>query len=126
MADKKYVKFEVPNEIQERVLKLVETARETGKIKKGTNEVTKAIERSEAKLVVIAMNVDPEEIVMHLPLLCEEKKIPYIYVKNKEDLGRASGIQVSAASACIIEPGEGKKLLDEVIRWVRDNTHQKY
>jgi len=121
----KYVKFEVPEEIQEKTLKLVEIARSTGKIKKGTNEVTKAIERGQAKLVIIAMNVDPEEIVMHLPLLCEEKKVPYIYVKNKEDLGRAAGIQVSAASACIIDAGEGKKLFDEIISWIKNNTHQK-
>ncbi|MEM5820249.1 MAG: 50S ribosomal protein L7Ae [Candidatus Aenigmatarchaeota archaeon] len=121
----KYVKFEVPEEVQEKTLKLVEVARSTGKIKKGTNEVTKAIERGQAKLVIIAMNVDPEEIVMHLPLLCEEKKVPYIYVKNKEDLGRAAGIQVSAASACIIDAGEGKKLFDEIISWIKNNTHQK-
>ncbi|MBU5682217.1 MAG: 50S ribosomal protein L7Ae [Candidatus Aenigmatarchaeota archaeon] len=121
----KYVKFEVPEEIQEKTLRLVEIARSTGKIKKGTNEVTKAIERGQAKLVIIAMNVDPEEIVMHLPLLCEEKKVPYIYVKNKEDLGRAAGIQVSAASACIMDAGEGKKLFDEIISWIRNNTHQK-
>ncbi|MEM0476067.1 MAG: 50S ribosomal protein L7Ae [Candidatus Aenigmatarchaeota archaeon] len=121
----KYVKFEVPEEVQEKTLKLVDIARSTGKIKKGTNEVTKAIERGQAKLVIIAMNVDPEEIVMHLPLLCEEKKVPYIYVKNKEDLGRAAGIQVSAASACIIDAGEGKKLFDEIISWIKNNTHQK-
>ncbi|MEM5828055.1 MAG: 50S ribosomal protein L7Ae [Candidatus Aenigmatarchaeota archaeon] len=122
----KYVKFDVPEEIQEKVLRLVETARTTGKIKKGTNEVTKAVERGQAKLVIIAMNVDPEEIVMHLPLLCEEKKVPYIYVKNKEDLGKAAGIQVSAASACIIEVGEGKKLFDEIINWIKNNTPQKF
>ncbi|MEM5821010.1 MAG: 50S ribosomal protein L7Ae [Candidatus Aenigmatarchaeota archaeon] len=122
----KYVKFDVPEEVQEKVLRLVEIARTTGKIKKGTNEVTKAVERGQAKLVIIAMNVDPEEIVMHLPLLCEEKKVPYIYVKRKEDLGKASGIQVSAASACIIEVGEGKKLFDEIINWLKNNTPQNF
>lgn len=123
---KKYVKFEVPEEVQEKTLRLIEVARNTGKIKKGTNEVTKAVERSQAKLVIIAMNVDPEEIVMHLPPLCEERKIPYIYVKNKEDLGKAAGIQVSAASVCIVDTGEGKKNYEEIINWIRNNTHQKY
>ncbi|MEM5831918.1 MAG: 50S ribosomal protein L7Ae [Candidatus Aenigmatarchaeota archaeon] len=120
----KYVKFEVPEEIQEKALKLVEIARTSGKIRKGTNEVTKSVERGQAKLVLIAMNVDPEEIVAHLPLLCEEKKTPYIYVKSKEDLGRVSGIQVSAASVCVIDVGEGKKLLDEIISWIKSNTTQ--
>ncbi|MEM0480790.1 MAG: 50S ribosomal protein L7Ae [Candidatus Aenigmatarchaeota archaeon] len=121
----KYVTFQVPEEIQEKVLQLMEVARTTGKIKKGTNETTKAVERGQAKLVVIAENVNPEEIVMHLPKLCEEKKVPYIFVKSKEELGKACGIEVSAASACVIEVGEGKKLFEEIINWIRSNTSQQ-
>jgi len=71
-----------------------------------------------AKLVIIAEDVEPEEIVMHLPPLCEEKRIPYVYVPSKMELGRAAGIEVSAASACIIEPGEAKDLIDEIIKEV--------
>jgi large subunit ribosomal protein L7Ae len=111
---KSYVKFEVPKELQDRVIQLVETARNTGKVRKGVNETTKSIERGLAKLVVIAEDVDPEEIVMHLPALCEEKKIPYVYVKSKLDLGRASGIDVAASSVAILDPGEGKELLKEI------------
>jgi len=115
---KAYVKFEVPKELSEKVLKAVEVARESGKIKKGTNETTKAVDRGLAKLVIIAEDVDPEEIVMHLPALCEEKKIPYVYVPSKAELGRASGINVAAASACIIEPGDAKDLVEEIIKEV--------
>ncbi|MEM5801990.1 MAG: 50S ribosomal protein L7Ae [Candidatus Aenigmatarchaeota archaeon] len=111
---KSYVKFEVPNELNDKVLQLVETARNTGKIRKGVNETTKAVEKGLAKLVIIAEDVDPEEIVMHLPSLCEEKKVPYVYVKNKQDLGRASGIDVAASAAAILDPGEGKNLLKEI------------
>jgi large subunit ribosomal protein L7Ae len=121
----RYVTFQVPEEVQEKVLQLFEIARNTGKIKKGTNETTKAVERGQAKLVAIAENVNPEEIVMHLPKLCEEKKVPYIFVKTKEELGKACGIEVSAATACIIEVGEGKKLYDEILEWIRKNTNQQ-
>jgi len=114
-----YVRFEVPEELQNEALALLEKARETGKIKKGTNETTKAVERGLAKLVYIAMDVDPPEIVAHLPLLCEEKNIPYIYVKSKEMLGKAAGIDVAAASACIIDEGEAKKELKEIIEKLR-------
>ncbi len=110
-----YVRFEVPEELQNEALALLEKARETGKIKKGTNETTKAVERGLAKLVYIAMDVDPPEIVAHLPLLCEEKNIPYIYVKSKDELGKAAGIDVAAASACIIDEGEAKKELKQII-----------
>ncbi len=121
MADKPpYVKFEVPEELAMKVYELVKKARETGKIRKGTNETTKAVERGQAKLVIIAEDVNPPEIVMHLPPLCEEKGVPYVYVPSKEQLGKAAGINVAAASAAIIEPGEAKDLLEEIIRQVQE------
>ncbi|AAR39167.1 NEQ319 [Nanoarchaeum equitans Kin4-M] len=121
MAEKPpYVKFEVPEELANKVYELVRKARETGKIRKGTNETTKAVERGQAKLVIIAENVNPPEIVMHLPALCEEKGVPYVYVPSKEELGKAAGINVSAASAAIIDAGEAKDLLEEIIRSVQE------
>jgi len=117
---KAYVKFEMPEELMKKVLQLVEIARTTGKVKKGTNETTKAVDRGEAKLAIIAMDVEPEEIVMHLPALCEEKGVPYVYVKSKQELGKAAGIEVPAASAAIIEPGEGAKLLEEIVKEVKN------
>ena len=110
-----YVRFEVPEDLQKEALVLLQKARETGKIKKGTNETTKSVERGLAKLVYIAMDVDPPEIVAHLPLLCEEKNIPYIYVKSKEELGKAAGIEVACASAAILNEGEAKKELESLI-----------
>ena len=116
-----YVRFEVPPELAEKAYEAIKRARESGgKIKKGTNETTKAVERGLAKLVLIAEDVDPPEIVAHLPLLCEEKKIPYVYVPSKKRLGEAAGIEVAAASACIIEPGEAKALVDEIISKVNE------
>lgn len=112
---KAYVKFTVPKELSDKVLQLVEIVKNTGKLKRGTNETTKSVERNLAKLVVIAEDVDPEEIVMHLPILCEEKKVSYVYVPSKLELGKASGIDVAAASLAIIDPGEGKDLLSEII-----------
>jgi large subunit ribosomal protein L7Ae len=112
---KAYVKFNVPKELSDKILRLLEIAKNTGKVKKGTNEVTKSVERGEAKLVVISEDVEPEEIVMHLPALCEEKKIPYAYVPSKMELGKSVGIDVAAASACIIDPGDGKDLLKDVL-----------
>jgi len=105
----------VSKEVSDKVLRLVETAKNTGRVKKGTNEATKAIERGTAKLVVIASDVEPKEIVMHLPALCEEKKIPYVYVPSKVELGRAAGIDVSSAAIGVIEVGEGKELLKEIL-----------
>ncbi len=109
-----YVKFEVPKELVNKALEALELARDTGKIKRGTNETTKAVERGLAKLVYIAEDVEPPEIVAHLPLLCEEKKVPYIYIPSKKKLGEACGIEVSAASAAIVDPGKAEALVKDI------------
>jgi len=105
---------------EEKVYKLFEIAKQTGKIKKGTNETTKAVDRGLAKLVAIALDVDPPEIVMHLPALCEEKGVTYVYVSSKQRLGQACGIQVQAASAAVLDPGEGKALYEEIVKAVKE------
>ena len=87
---------------------IIEKAKRTGKIEKGTNEVTKAIERGTAKFVVYAADVEPKEIVQHIPLLCKEKGIPCQEVDNKQKLGIAVGIPVSASSVAVIEAGEAE------------------
>ena len=91
------------------VYNLIETAAKTGKIEKGTNEVTKAIERGTAKFVAYAADVEPKEIVQHLPVLCKEKNIPCQEVDNKQKLGISVGIPVSASSVAIIEAGDAEK-----------------
>ncbi len=110
-----YAKFEVPKEIADAAYEALEIAAKTGTVRKGTNETTKAVERAQAKLVVIAEDVAPPEVVAHLPLLCEERKIPYVFVPSKENLGKAVGIDVSAASACIVNEGEAAGLVKEIV-----------
>lgn len=86
----------------------IEQARKNGKIEKGTNEVTKAIERGTAKLVVYAKDVNPKEIVQHLSILCKEKGIECAEVDSKQKLGIASGLNVSCSSVAVIDFGEKK------------------
>jgi len=93
---------------------IIEKARKTGKIDKGTNEVTKAIERGVAKFVVYASDVEPKEIVQHIPLLCREKKIPCKEVDSKQKLGIAAGVPVSTSSVAVIEAGDAKKDIDSL------------
>ncbi|MFH1590035.1 MAG: ribosomal L7Ae/L30e/S12e/Gadd45 family protein [archaeon] len=97
--------------MSEKIFEAVELARKTGKIKKGCNEVTKQIERGTPKLVVAAKDIQPPEIIMHLPLLCKEKGIKYAEVDSKEQLGAAAGLPVGTAAVAIIEAGEAKDIL---------------
>lgn len=95
---------------------IVEKARKTGKIKKGTNEVTKAIEREEAKLVVVAKDVSPAEIVQHLAALCKEKGIPCVIVDEKARLGQSAGVGVPTASVAVVKEGDTKAEIEKLAR----------
>ena len=88
---------------------IIEKARKTGKVDKGTNEVTKAIELGVAKLVVYAADVEPKEVVAHITVLCKEKGIPCFEVDSKKKLGIAVGINVNASSVAVINSGETDK-----------------
>src|SRR5213080_5586113 len=115
MAQKSvYVRFQVPKEAVDKAYQLLQVAKDTGKVRKGTNETTKAIERGIAKLVVIAEDVQPPEVVAHLPIICEEKKIPYVFVPSRAQIGPAIGIDVPTASAAVVEAGEGSQILEQV------------
>ena len=87
---------------------IVEKAAKTGKVDKGVNEVTKAVERGVAKLVVVASDVDPKELTQHLPILCKEKGIKFVLVDSKEKLGISVGITRPAAAVAVMEAGEAK------------------
>jgi large subunit ribosomal protein L7Ae len=91
------------------IYSIVEKARKTGKVEKGTNEVTKAIERGTAKLVVYASDVEPKEIVQHIPILCKEKGVKCHEADSKQKLGIAVGIPVATSSVVIVESGDADK-----------------
>src|SRR3989344_5186978 len=95
----------------DKALEAIEVARTSGKLKKGSNEVTKAIERGNAKLVVVAKDVTPKEVVMHLPLLAKEKGVPCVEVASKENLGASAGLHVGTAAVAIVQEGNAKKLI---------------
>jgi len=97
-----------------KILEAVEIARTSGKIRKGANETTKAIEKGQAKLVVYADDVSPKEVVMHLPLLCKEKNVLCLKVSKKEDLGAAAGLSVATTAVAVVKEGEAKGAIESL------------
>ncbi|MFP4625954.1 MAG: 50S ribosomal protein L7Ae [Natronomonas sp.] len=109
-----YVDFDVPADLEDDAIETLEVARDTGSVRKGTNETTKAIERGNATLVFIAEDVSPEEIVMHLPEIADEKDIPYIFVETQDDVGHAAGLEVGSAAAAIVDAGDATDQLEDI------------
>ena len=114
MAKPYYVKFEVPEDLSAATYEAIRVAAQTGKVKKGTNEATKAIERATSQLIVIAEDVEPAEVVAHLPIICEERIASYTFVQSRQELGKALGIEVTCGAAAILDSGDAKHIIDQV------------
>jgi large subunit ribosomal protein L7Ae len=114
-----YVKFETPTDLVNPILEAVRVASSSGKVRKGTNEATKAIERGISKLIVIAEDVEPPEVVAHLPIICEEQNAAYAFVPSKQELGKALGIDVTSAAAAIIDAGDANHIVEEVVSSIK-------
>ena len=115
-----YIKFETPEELIAPILEAVRVASTSGKVKKGTNEATKAIERGTSKLIVIAEDVEPPEVVAHLPILCEEQGAAYAFVPSKGELGKSLGIDITSAAAAILDAGDAQHIVDQVTTKIAD------
>lgn len=115
-----YVKFSIPQELQNKQGELLEKIKKSGKIKIGANEVTKAAERGTAKLIILAGDVNPPEIVMHLPIICKEKNIPISFVATKKELGEKVGISVGTAALAITNEGETKKDFEDLVKKLQE------
>merc|ERR1712063_67366 len=75
-------------------------------IKYGLNHVTTLIENKAAKLVVIAHDVDPIELVCWLPALCRKKEVPYCIIKGK---GRLGQLVHKKSASCVALTGVRKE-----------------
>ncbi|MFQ3285205.1 MAG: large subunit ribosomal protein L7Ae [Natronomonas sp.] len=115
-----YVDFDVPADLEDDAIEALEVARDTGSVKKGTNETTKAVERGNAELVFVAEDVSPEEVVMHLPEIATEKDVPYVFVGTQDDIGHAAGLQVGSAAAAIVDAGEADDDVESIAEKVEE------
>ncbi len=111
---KGYVKFETPKDVAAKALEAIAVAKDTGRVRKGTNEATKAIESGTATLVIIAEDVEPEEVVLHVPGLCSDKGVPYCYVATKKELGEAAGLTVPTAVIAIEKSGNAAEMVKDI------------
>lgn len=101
-----------------KILSLVQQAANYQQLKKGANEATKTLNRGLSEFIVMAADAEPLEILLHLPLLCEDKNVPYVFVRSKQALGRACGVSrpVIAASVTLNEGSQLKPQIEVIQR----------
>lgn len=93
--------------LNKKVLKTVKKASKVKHVKRGVKEVVKGLRKGEKGLVVIAGDISPADVISHIPVLCEDSSVPYIFIPSKEDLGSA-GATKRPTSCVMIVPGGGK------------------
>ena len=110
------------NQMSKQILDLCNQSVHYKQLKKGANETTKALNRGIADLVILAADTEPLEIILHLPLLCEDKNVPYVYVPKQADLGRACGVSRNIVAAVILHHPDSQ--LDSQIKEMKDKVEQ--
>jgi len=110
--------------LTKKVLKLVKKASAEKGVRRGVKEVVKAIKKGEKGICIIAGDISPIDVITHLPILCEDNDVAYIYVPSKEDLGIAS--QTKRPTSCVLivlkEGSELKAAYNEVLLEVKEIT----
>jgi len=99
--------------LNDRILDLVERASQFKQLKKGANEATKTLNRGIAEIIILTADTEPLEILLHLPLLCEEKNVQYVFVASKAALGRACGVSRPVIAASVTT-NENKELSSQI------------
>lgn len=96
-----------------KILNLVQQATNYKQLRKGANEATKTLNRGQSEFVVMAADAEPLEILLHIPLLCEDKNVPYVFVRSKQALGRACGVSRPVIAASITQ-NEGSQIKPQI------------
>ncbi|EGX95647.1 snRNP and snoRNP protein Snu13, putative [Cordyceps militaris CM01] len=108
--------------LTQEILDLLQSATHIRQSKKGANEVTKALNRGTCEIAILAADTEPLAILLHIPLLCEDKGTPYVYVPSKSLLGRACGVSRSVIAASI-NSNEASELAGQ-IKALRDKVER--
>ena len=82
-----------PLPLTSKIFDLLQQCLITKQVRKGINETVKLINKENVELVILAANANPLELLASLPMICEEKSIPYCFVPEAAGLGRACGIK---------------------------------
>ena len=100
-------------QLSNKLIDLVQQASHYKQLKKGANEATKTLNRGIAEFIVLAADTEPLEILLHIPLLCEDKNVPYVFVPSKTALGRACGVSRPVV-ACSVTTNDGSELKSQI------------
>lgn len=104
------------DKLKKKVLKLAKKATKQKSTKRGVKEVVKALRKQAEGLCVMAGDISPIDVITHLPVFCEDRYIPYVFVPSKEELG-AAGLTKRPTSCMLILPKAPKGASEDVAEY---------
>lgn len=109
-----------PKKLSKKLYKCCKAAIKAKSVRRGTKEVGKSLRKGEKGFVVIAGDVSPIDVISHLPVLCEESKVPYCYVPCRSDLGAAIGSNTPCSILLILKGEEYKDKYKECVKLIKE------
>lgn len=97
--------------LEKKVFKLIKKASKEKGFRRGVKEVIKAVRKGERGVVILAGDVEPLDVMSHVPVLLEDAEVPYVYVKSKLELGKSTQSHRSV-SCVMVTPKEGAEYME--------------
>ncbi|CAM9333623.1 unnamed protein product, partial [Phaeothamnion confervicola] len=110
-----------------RIHKLVRKGTHAKVVRRGVKEVIKAVRKGAKGLCVLAGDISPIDVIVHLPVFCEEQSVPYVFVPSKTELGIAAATK-RPTSCALISPSTdfiAQELFEECLAYVSRQTAEQ-
>ncbi|KAF9926316.1 snoRNA-binding protein [Linnemannia zychae] len=98
------------DKLTKKLLKTVKKAAKAKHVKRGVKEVVKGLRKGEKGLVLIAGDISPIDVITHVPVLCEENDVPYVFLPSKEELGTAGSTKRPTSCVMVVLGGKKKDM----------------
>ena len=97
------------DKLEKKLLKLVKKGMKEKLVRRGVKETVKAVRKGNAGVVIIAADISPIDVLSHLPILCEDKGVPYIYVRSRAEVGEACKTKRPTSCVMVVKPDKKKQ-----------------
>ncbi|KAN0112709.1 L30e-like protein [Hyaloscypha variabilis] len=110
------------DKVAKKVLKSVKKAAKNKTLKRGVKEVVKALRKSPQGaantafpgVVILAADISPMDVISHIPVLCEDHNVPYIFVTSRAELGAAGNTKRPTSVVMVSESRVGAKKAEKI------------
>ncbi|XP_012287842.1 H/ACA ribonucleoprotein complex subunit 2-like protein [Orussus abietinus] len=109
-----------PKKLTKKIYKCIKKAsKQKSYLRNGLKDVQKHLRKGETGLVIFAADVFPVEVMCHLPVICEDKDIPYCYTPSRQEIGAAMGVKRGSLIVLIKKHEDYEELYNEVKEAIR-------